>query len=76
MIVVQGCLHDEYNMYTLLAYTSSYMYHIDGVSPSRDWNFYMHKALKLPALCREWSTSNRQNDLEYLFTCLRGRVSL
>jgi hypothetical protein len=46
MTVVQGCLHDEYNMYALLAHMSSYMYGIERTTPGGDWELYMHKALK------------------------------
>jgi hypothetical protein len=46
MTVIQGCLHNEYNMYALLAYMSSYMTGIDKANPVGDWPFYMHKAIK------------------------------
>ncbi|KAJ9611371.1 hypothetical protein H2200_004555 [Cladophialophora chaetospira] len=46
MSVIQGCLHDEYNMYALLAHMSSYMQGIDGARATGDWDFYMHKALQ------------------------------
>ena len=46
MTILQGCMHDEYNMYALLAHMSSYMYAIDEVMPSGDWEFYMFKALQ------------------------------
>lgn len=46
MTMIQGCLHDEYNMYALLAGMASYMSCIDGVVPSGNTNYYIHKALK------------------------------
>ncbi|KAI1619656.1 hypothetical protein EDD37DRAFT_202459 [Exophiala viscosa] len=44
--VIQGCLHDQYNMYSLLASMSSYMTFIDAIPPSGHGNFYIHKALQ------------------------------
>ncbi|KAH0835197.1 hypothetical protein AYO21_10903 [Fonsecaea monophora] len=46
MSLVQGCLHDKYNMYALLAYMASYMNDIEGISPPGDGTFYMHQALR------------------------------
>lgn len=46
MEIVQGSLHDEYNMYALLAYMSNYMDNIEGVSPPGNPTFYIHKALR------------------------------
>jgi hypothetical protein len=45
MTVVQGCLHDEYNMYALLAYMASYMSTIETASVG-DYNFYVYKTTK------------------------------
>ncbi|KAK4942552.1 hypothetical protein LTR10_017681 [Elasticomyces elasticus] len=44
--VIQGCLHDQYNMYSLLASMSSYMTFIDAIPPSGNGNLYIHKALQ------------------------------
>ncbi|EXJ67144.1 uncharacterized protein A1O5_09791 [Cladophialophora psammophila CBS 110553] len=46
MSVVQGCLHDKYNMFALLAYMASYMQDIDGIPPPGDSALYIHQALK------------------------------
>ncbi|OAP58863.1 hypothetical protein AYL99_06160 [Fonsecaea erecta] len=46
MSLIQGCLHDEYNMYSLLAYMANYMHDIDGLLPSADGPVYMHRALR------------------------------
>ncbi|EXJ85107.1 hypothetical protein A1O3_05782 [Capronia epimyces CBS 606.96] len=46
MSVIQGCLHDEYNMYALLASMASFMTYLDEIPPSRDGSYYIHKALK------------------------------
>ncbi|KIW28650.1 uncharacterized protein PV07_08293 [Cladophialophora immunda] len=46
MSLIQGCLHDKYNMYALLAYMASYMHDIDGITPPGDGNVYMHQALQ------------------------------
>ena len=43
---MQGSLHDEYNLYALLAYMSNYMDNIEGVPPPGDSNLYIHKALR------------------------------
>jgi hypothetical protein len=45
MTIIQGCLHDAYNMYTLIAYASSYMSGIDGLEAPRG-DVYYHKAIK------------------------------
>lgn len=46
MTLMQGCLHDEYNMYSLVASMASYMTYIDGIPVSGDGNLYVHKALR------------------------------
>ncbi|KIY02507.1 uncharacterized protein Z520_00972 [Fonsecaea multimorphosa CBS 102226] len=46
MSLIQGCLHDEYNMYALLAYMASYMQDIDGLPAPGDGAVYMHRALR------------------------------
>lgn len=46
MSVVQGCLHDEYNMYTLLASMASYMKYVDGMYFAGDGDYYIHLALQ------------------------------
>ncbi|EXJ85858.1 hypothetical protein A1O1_06227 [Capronia coronata CBS 617.96] len=46
MSIVQGCLHDQYNMYALLASMASYMTYIDGIPSPADGTYYIHKALK------------------------------
>jgi hypothetical protein len=45
MTIMQGCMHDAYNMYTLIAYASSYMSGIDGLDAPRS-DVYYHKAIK------------------------------
>ncbi|RVX74840.1 hypothetical protein B0A52_01117 [Exophiala mesophila] len=44
--VIQGCLHDKYNMYTLLASMASYMKYVDGMYFAGDGDYYVHLALQ------------------------------